>query len=55
MGFGTEFDEVSELSRTDFFENEYNPPLGIDPKQWNIYRTHRRMLFYLMINVGFIN
>lgn len=53
--FGSEFDEISDLSRTDFFEQAHDPSIGITLKAWQAYKLNRRILYHLMINAGFIN
>ncbi|WP_304985688.1 M15 family metallopeptidase [Coxiella-like endosymbiont] len=54
--FGTEFDEVSELSRTDFLKKNRISNLGLIPNS-GIYIIVPivEYFFYLMIHVGFIN
>lgn len=52
---GGDFDEVSDFSKTNFFEQEYDPTFEISATQWKTYRTHRRMLYHVMIDAGFVN
>lgn len=55
VDFGTAFDEISDASATDFFEQDYQSGWGVDAAQWVMVRHHRRILFHLMKSVGFIN
>ncbi len=52
---GTEFDEMSALAATLFFENEFDPSYGIPPQKWEEIRHNRRLLLDCMTEVGFVN
>lgn len=53
--FGTEFDASTEFSRTDYFESEYHASKGFGEQEWETIRTHRRILYHLMVQAGFVN
>ncbi|WP_338636197.1 M15 family metallopeptidase [Spirobacillus cienkowskii] len=55
LDMGTEFDEVSEVSHTIFFEQEYNEKFNINKNRWEKIKTNRRILFNIMKNAGFTN
>ncbi|MGD9153420.1 MAG: M15 family metallopeptidase [Gammaproteobacteria bacterium] len=53
--FGTEYDDASELSKTDFFEKEFDSEFGLSAFEWSGIRFNRRVLYSLMIDAGFVN
>lgn len=53
--FGTAIDAVTELSHTNFFENDFDPKFGIDESRWLKVRKNRRILFNAMKYAGFTN
>ncbi len=55
LDMGTNFDEVSELSRTDAFEGEWKKDLKISKNNWLSIRNNRRLLFNALIQSGFVN
>ncbi|KAB8033704.1 M15 family metallopeptidase [Fluviispira multicolorata] len=55
LDMGTEFDEVSESSQTDWFEQEFKLEFGFTQEKWFEIRKNRRLLFNAMKYVGFVN
>jgi D-alanyl-D-alanine dipeptidase len=55
LDFGTEFDEISDYSATDYFEGDYSEQCGMNHDRFLIVRKNRRMLFNLMKQAGFTN
>lgn len=55
LDFGCPFDDLTDLSKTDFFEQEYDAQYGITEEQWYAVRSNRRLLFNLFRNHGFVN
>lgn len=53
LDFGTEFDNLTELARTNFFDTNEYP--DFDPSRIHIIKKNRRMLFNAMTQNGFIN
>lgn len=53
--FGSGFDDPSEVSQTNFFEQKYNPQFNISQKNWELFQRNRRILFHLFCDQGFIN
>lgn len=53
--FGSDFDDPSEISHTEFFESAYDPNFNINASRWEKVRHNRRTLFYLMKQMGFVN
>ena len=52
---GSQFDDVREISRTDFFEQPYSSDWGLSENQWNDAKENRRLLYHLMISNDFVN
>ncbi len=55
LDLGTQFDEVSPLSATDFFEQDYSSEHGLSQQKWHEVRDNRRLLFNCLKQVGFSN
>lgn len=55
LDMGTEFDAVTSLSNTNYFEQDFKPEIGIPRDRWIDIRKNRRLLFNTMKHVGFIN
>jgi D-alanyl-D-alanine dipeptidase len=55
LNMGTNFDEVSELSHTNFFEQEYHGKFNLNKNMWEEIKINRRILFNSMKNAGFTN
>ncbi|RNC78022.1 M15 family metallopeptidase [Piscirickettsia salmonis] len=55
LDFGTEFDNTTTLSQTDYFERDYSANLGISSERWLLIRQNRRLLFNTMKQEGFTN
>lgn len=55
LDMGTDFDAVTPLSYTNYFEQEYKIASGMSEKRWNEIRINRRILFNTLKNVGFTN
>ena len=55
LDMGTDFDDISELSRTDFFEGGYDPKYHFSQERWMTVRSNRRILFNAMTSLGFTN
>ena len=55
LDMGTEFDAVTEVSNTSFFEQEYKLDLGYTKEKWIEIRLNRRILFNVLKEVGFTN
>jgi zinc D-Ala-D-Ala dipeptidase len=55
LEFGTNFDNTTDLSRTNFFESPFSPKYSFDKNQWTSIRENRRILYHTMKNLGFVN
>lgn len=55
LDFGTAFDELSQASKTDFFEQAWSPDLGFSEDRWSTARHNRRLLFNALKACGFVN
>jgi len=55
MEFGNAIDSISDISRTDFFKQDFEPKHGIAEDVWLLARKNRRLLFNAMKYVGFAN
>ncbi|WGL61342.1 M15 family metallopeptidase [Pigmentibacter sp. JX0631] len=55
LDMGTEFDAVTPMSYTNFFEQSYQINPEISEKRWNEIRINRRILFNTLKHVGFTN
>lgn len=55
LDFGNPIDDLTEISKTDFFERDYDASYGIDEEKWMRARENRRLLFHVMIQFGFTN
>ncbi len=55
LAMGTAFDEVSPLSATHFFEQDFHAEHGFSREEWSAVRTNRRLLFNGLKQVGLTN
>ncbi len=55
LDMGTDFDSITSLSNTDWFEQDFSPGMGISNNKWMEIRKNRRLIFNSMKHVGFIN
>ncbi len=55
LDMGTDFDAVTPISYTNYFEQKYKIDSGITEKRWNEIRINRRILFNSLKFVGFTN
>ncbi|MBT3982214.1 MAG: D-alanyl-D-alanine dipeptidase [Bacteriovoracaceae bacterium] len=55
LEFGCEFDNPTDLASTKFFEAPFDPKHGISEQVWMEARVNRRILFNLLIPLGFAN
>ena len=53
--FGCAIDTTSEIAHTAFFEQSYDPTLGISATRWLHIQSNRRCLYQLMCHAGFSN
>jgi D-alanyl-D-alanine dipeptidase len=55
LDMGTDFDDLSSIATTDFFESPCEGNSAISEAQWTQIRNNRRILFHSLKSVGFIN
>ncbi|MGE0173969.1 MAG: M15 family metallopeptidase [Oligoflexales bacterium] len=55
LNMGTGFDEVSPMSATQWFEQDYDSNSGLAKQTWEEIRNNRRLFFNLMKDAGFVN
>ncbi|MFK7825638.1 MAG: M15 family metallopeptidase [Oligoflexales bacterium] len=55
LDMGTEFDDISDLAKTTFFESEFDEKHRVSHERWMQIRANRRLFFNLMIEQGFTN
>ena len=55
LDMGTDFDAVTPMSSTNFFEQNYQINSEISEKRWYEVRINRRILFNALKHVGFTN
>lgn len=55
LDMGTGFDEATERSQTDWFEQPWTPATGETKTRWLDVQHNRRLLFNAMKAVGFVN
>ncbi|APJ04981.1 M15 family metallopeptidase [Silvanigrella aquatica] len=55
LEMGTDFDAITPLSQTNYFEQEYISECGFTNEKWLEIRNNRRILFNAMKHVGFTN
>lgn len=55
LDFGNPIDDLTEVSKTDFFEQDYDSNYGLSKVKWANARRNRRLLFHVMIQFGFTN
>lgn len=55
LDMGTDFDAVTSMSHTNYFEQDYQISSGITEKKWYEIRINRRILFNTLKQVGFTN
>lgn len=55
LDMGSDFDDHSELARTEFFEAAFDTRFGITAERWELIRDNRRLLFNSLISLGFTN
>ncbi|MBF0311894.1 MAG: D-Ala-D-Ala dipeptidase [Oligoflexia bacterium] len=55
LDMGTEFDDLTDLAQSNYFEQNFIEGIGFTRERWLEVRANRRLLFNLMKVLGFTN